>query len=289
MRTIIIIILLILVGGGIAAAILLLGGNGEINPSPSVSPGQSLTPTPSASISPSASPEANIIVTSPASGSIVNFPFSVQGRGRVFENVLRVQLKDSDGEIIFDESATAQSPDVGQFGNFTKEINYLLETPVGQNVVLSVFSNSPRDGSVINLVTVPLRINLGQTRILKAFFNNSQVGGEFDCNRVISVDRIVPQTQTPARKSLELLIKGPSAAERSEGFFSNINPEATINSVTITNGVARADFSEELETTGGSCRVAGIRSEIIETLKQFSTVQSVIISIEGRTEDILQP
>jgi len=40
---------------------------------------------------------------------------------------------------------------------------------------------------------------------------------------------------------------------------------------------------------GGSCRVSAIRAQIIETLKQFSTVKNVVISINGRTEDILQP
>jgi len=43
------------------------------------------------------------------------------------------------------------------------------------------------------------------------------------------------------------------------------------------------------EAVGGSCRVTAIRSQIEQTLKQFSTVQSVIISIDNRTEDILQP
>jgi hypothetical protein len=35
--------------------------------------------------------------------------------------------------------------------------------------------------------------------------------------------------------------------------------------------------------------VAAISAQIRETLKQFSTVKGVIISIDGRTEDILQP
>jgi len=40
---------------------------------------------------------------------------------------------------------------------------------------------------------------------------------------------------------------------------------------------------------GGSCRVAAISAQIMETLKQFPTVKDVIISINSRTEDILQP
>jgi spore germination protein GerM len=63
-----------------------------------------------------------------------------------------------------------------------------------------------------------------------------------------------------------------------------------IQSLTIENGVAKVDFDEQLEfQVGGSCRVVAIRVQIIETLKQFPTVNSVIISINGRTEYILQP
>ena len=50
------------------------------------------------------------------------------------------------------------------------------------------------------------------------------------------------------------------------------------------------DFDPQLEfQVGGSCRVAAISSQIRQTLMQFPTVKSVIISIDGRTEDILQP
>ena len=54
--------------------------------------------------------------------------------------------------------------------------------------------------------------------------------------------------------------------------------------------MAYVDFDEQLEfQVGGSCRVSAIRAQIIQTIKQFSTVKDVIISINGRTEDILQP
>ncbi|PIP22172.1 MAG: hypothetical protein COX38_02115, partial [Candidatus Nealsonbacteria bacterium CG23_combo_of_CG06-09_8_20_14_all_39_25] len=47
---------------------------------------------------------------------------------------------------------------------------------------------------------------------------------------------------------------------------------------------------EQLEfQVGGSCKVSAIRAQITQTLKQFPTVDEVVISINGRTEDILQP
>ena len=85
-------------------------------------------------------------------------------------------------------------------------------------------------------------------------------------------------------------MKGSTDNDKSEGFFSNINPGVKIQSLVIEEGVAKVDFDPQLEyQVGGSCRVAAIRAEITQTLKQFPSVENVIISINGRTEDILQP
>ena len=63
-----------------------------------------------------------------------------------------------------------------------------------------------------------------------------------------------------------------------------------IQSLTVEDGVAKIDFDEQMEfQMGGSCRVAAIWAQITETLKQFPTIDSVEVSINGRTEDILQP
>jgi spore germination protein GerM len=73
--------------------------------------------------------------------------------------------------------------------------------------------------------------------------------------------------------------------------FSSINPGVILQQLTINEeGVAHADFSPELDRqVGGSCRVQAIRAQIENTLLEFPTVNDVVISINGRTEDILQP
>lgn len=126
--------------------------------------------------------------------------------------------------------------------------------------------------------------------IVKVYFNNSKMNEEFSCNKVVPLNREIPKTQGVARAALEELFKGPTEKEKEQGFFTSIPSGIVIQSLSIENGVAKADFNEQLEfQVGGSCRVAAIRAQITETLKQFSTVNSVIISIDGRTEDILQP
>jgi spore germination protein GerM len=74
------------------------------------------------------------------------------------------------------------------------------------------------------------------------------------------------------------------------GYFSAINPGVVLNKLTIENGVAKADFNDLLNmNVAGSCRVAMIRAQITQTLKQFPTVKSVVISVNGATDTILQP
>jgi len=129
-----------------------------------------------------------------------------------------------------------------------------------------------------------------KTLKVKVYFNNSKLDPEFSCNKVFPVEREVSKTQAAARAALEELLKGASEKEKIEGFFTSINPGVKIQSLVIENGTVKVDFDEQLEfQVGGSCRVAAIRAQITQTLKQFPTVNSVIISIDGRTEDILQP
>jgi spore germination protein GerM len=125
---------------------------------------------------------------------------------------------------------------------------------------------------------------------VKAFFNNDKMDPEFSCNKVFPVEREILKTEAVARAALTELLKGPTDTEKAQGFFTSINPGVKIQELTIENGVAIVDFDSQLEfQVGGSCRVSAIRAEITKTLEQFPTVTSVMISINGRTEDILQP
>jgi len=126
---------------------------------------------------------------------------------------------------------------------------------------------------------------------IKVFFGNTKLDpdGKY-CERSYVISRTIAKTDALARAALEELLKGPAASEKTQGFFTSINPNVKILSLKIENGVARVDFDDTLQkSVGGSCRTAAIRSQITETLKQFSTVKSVVISINGKTEKILQP
>jgi len=109
----------------------------------------------------------------------------------------------------------------------------------------------------------------------------------------------IPKTQGIGRASLEMLLWGPAPSNLA-GFTSALPSPAEVldypgrtsswgervrlRDLTIINGVARADFSEELAAhSGGSLRIGLIRQQIEETLLQFSTVKEVIITVNGST------
>jgi spore germination protein GerM len=149
----------------------------------------------------------------------------------------------------------------------------------------------PTEGCGTPSVNQPTNTNAEETVTVKVFFGNSIFDPEvLDCAKNFAVERTIPKTVAVGRAALEQLLAGPTEAEKTEGYFTSINPGVKIQSLVVANGVANVDFDEQLEfQVGGSCRVAAIASQIRETLKQFPTVEDVVISINGRTEDILQP
>ena len=141
-----------------------------------------------------------------------------------------------------------------------------------------------------DMFSVPVNFISNENISVLIYFNNDNLDPEIACNRVFEVKRSIQKTQGVGRAAVNELLKGPSESEKNEGYYTNINDGVLLNSLKIENGVAYADFNEALGfQVGGSCRVSAIRAQITETLSQFETVDSVVISINGNTEEILQP
>ena len=98
--------------------------------------------------------EQNIVVFEPKGDSNITSPFDVEGKARVFENVVSLRLKSKSGKILFQGVTDAKSPDVGQFGLFQEEITFETKEKEG---VLEVFQASPKDGSDTDKVTIPVK------------------------------------------------------------------------------------------------------------------------------------
>jgi hypothetical protein len=235
-----------------------------------------------------------IRINAPRPNQIVRSPLIINGQARgfwFFEASFPVKLFDEDGRLL--ASAVAQAREDWMTEDFVPfEVEMIFEHPAAGKGTLVLEKDNP-SGLPENADELRLPVKFGataETMTVKAYFNNDKLDPEFSCNKVFPVEREIPKTQAVARAALEELLKGPTEEEKSAGFFTSINPGVKIQKLSVENGILQVDFDEQLEfQVGGSCRVSAIRAQIIETLKQFPTVSDVVISVNGRTEDILQP
>ena len=259
----------------------------EVTPTPTTINTTASTPTPTATED--EKPNQNITITTPQPGQGAGLPLVVEGQARVFENTLQVRLLDSEGEVLVERTVMADAPDIGQFGPYRVELYYPEVT--GEAGTVEAFQYSARDGSEIDKVSVPVRFQEVDFTEVEVFYSNRKTDPDMEeCDTTYSVTRRIPETVTVARAALEQLLMGPTRGEGEQGSFTNINAGVKINSLVIENGTATVDFNEALdEGVAGSCLVQSIRSQITNTLTQFNSVNDVVISVNGETEDVLQP
>lgn len=232
----------------------------------------------------------NIIVAEPVAGDIVGFPLTIVGQARVFEAVFHYRIIDDVGVVLAEGYAMADAPDIGEFGSFTVSVNY--DEPTVPSGVVEVFSYSAKDGSEQDMVRIPVvfspDVSAEEVSVYFVPRNASENGG--DCTDVTEVTRRVPDTVAVAHAALGELLEGVDASG-SEELISLIPTQAKVRSIGIEDGVATVTFvKDSFLGVAGSCMVTGIRAQIEATLKQFSSVTSVIILEEGKDADeILQP
>ena len=247
------------------------------------------------------SPDTGLIrVDTPQPNETVQSPLEIKGEARgywFFEASFPVKIFDDNNFLLGVKPAQALGEWMTEnFVPYESTISFAVpSTPKGK-IVLEKDNPSGlpehADELVVPVYFQDMQEASKELMSSKIFLSDSRFVNEpyFDCSRTIAVGRQVPKTSAVARATIEALLRGATQEEINQGYVSNINSGVRIQSLTITDGVARIDFDEQLEfQVGGSCRVAAIRGQIIDTLKQFASVESVIVSIDGRTEDILQP
>ena len=89
---------------------------------------------------------------------------------------------------------------------------------------------------------------------------------------------VPPQFGTAA---VNELLKGPSQTETASGFATAIPNGSRLLGLTVANGVATADLSQEFESGGGSLSARLRLAQLVYTLTEFPTVTGVALEIEG--------
>lgn len=236
--------------------------------------------------------ESPVRVDSPASGAKIVSPLEITGEAPgtwYFEASFPISLVDENGKVLDKGIATAQGDWMTEnWVPFKAELVFNPKEARTGKIILD--KDNPSDMRELDAsFEVPVSFPQENMMTAKVFFPN-RIGGGGDCSANYPIERRVPKSQAVAKVAIEQLLAGPSSSEEMEDYFTLIGEGVKLNSLDIRSGTAFADFDEQLEKgASGSCRVAGIRAQISDTLKQFPTVSRVVISINGKTEGILQP
>lgn len=134
----------------LAAVDLVACGTGEETTEP--------TPTGLAA-SPTAAPDAPFIaIDAPSQGEMVTVPVRVEGRARVFEGALLVAVKDAQGSVLCEMPAQATTAAPG-VGTWAVDLAFPPPSSTPVDATIEAYSESPRDGSVENLVSVSVTLS----------------------------------------------------------------------------------------------------------------------------------
>ncbi|MGZ4601980.1 MAG: GerMN domain-containing protein [Kineosporiaceae bacterium] len=95
-----------------------------------------------------------IFVDTPARGATVRSPVRVSGLADVYEGQFLVELRRADGTVLARSPARAA---MGMYAPFSVALSFSVSTTQTGSVV--AYDRSPKDGSVIDLVTVPVTLH----------------------------------------------------------------------------------------------------------------------------------
>lgn len=237
---------------------------------------------------------ADIKIEKPLADQVVKNLSEVRGKAKgtwYFEGSFPVKVFDANGVEIGGGLATALGDWMTEeYVDFTGTVEFA--EPETETGVMEFRRDNPSGlPEYDKKVKVPIKFEKPKTMAIRVYFGNKIKNPKVeDCTLAYELERKVEPTMAIARAAINELLKGPTAEEQKDGYYSSINPGVTLKSIKIEDGVAYVDFDKKIEeAVGGSCRTAAIRSEITNTLKQFYSVNRVVISVEGRVDDALQP
>jgi germination protein M len=118
------------------------------------------------------------------------------------------------------------------------------------------------------------------TTVVRAYF---YLGGEPGAAGLVPLLREVPHTRAVGGAAMNALLAGPTAAESGDREITTAIPAGSrLLNLTIAEGIATIDLSSEFESGGGSASVITRLGQVVFTLTQYPTVQSVLFKIDGR-------
>ncbi len=99
-------------------------------------------------------------VFNPAPGASVSTSFALEGVANVFEGTVLYELQDSEGQEL-DSGFTTGA--MGDWGHFEATVSVPEEVVAGEELLLLIYTRSAKDGSIENLIEIPLEKEAGNS------------------------------------------------------------------------------------------------------------------------------
>lgn len=230
-------------------------------------------------------PTGAIRVESPKPGATLSpNSFVIRGSARTFENTVLYRLVLDSIVAVASGFTTADAPDVGKFGPFSVKVEFTSD--FSGTGVLEVFEESAENGEEINKVRIPVTITapaIKKTKRVFVYFPNTKMGSLRDCELVYPLSRELPEeSKSLIRGAIYHLLKGLTEEEDEEGYHDIIPAGLRLNRASLEEGVARLDFSRQMNQLKRSCDAEMLRAQIEQTLAQFQTVNAIVITSNGK-------
>jgi len=100
-------------------------------------------------------------------------------------------------------------------------------------------------------------------------------------------ERRVKHTTMPATASLKALLAGPGTAEQEAGLGTAIPAGTRLLGLSIADGTARVDLSNEFAAGGGSLSMSARIAQVVYTLTRFPSVRRVEVLLDGEPVETL--
>jgi hypothetical protein len=243
-----------------------------------------------------ATTESGLILDAPAANQAITLPLHVAFRGAQSESLVVARLRYSSGTVLEQTVPVVIGADGVGYG--VGNMMWTTEsepppTPPGP----ATFEIVREDGALLQRISVNVLPQEATQRVAVHWISTD--------GQPIIIQQAVPRTPQIASAAVQELLNGPpdgnlagatTALPTTQeivtfgGRDSSWGYRVRLLKLTITDGVATANFSKELNAYGGgSARVQAIRQQIEGTVRQFPSVQQVVIQIEGQSEGVLQP
>ncbi len=243
-----------------------------------------------------ATTESGLILDAPAANQDITLPLHVAFRGAQSESQVVARLRYGNGVVLEQTVPVVIGSDGVGYG--VANLMWTTEsapppTPSGP----ATFEIVREDGALLQRVSVNVLPEEATQRVKVHWISPD--------GQPIVFEQAVPRTPQIGAAALQELLNGPPDGNLAGATTALPTTQEIVQfggrdgswgyrvrllKLTITDGVATANFSKELQAYGGgSARVQAIRQQIEGTLQQFPSVQQVVIQIEGQSEGVLQP